>query len=262
MRLLILLGCAAPAADTPVAEDSGVSTTTDPGWTAPEAAWSADEVAAALQGAVDADLPDPHLFFDWFQWALDQGDEPGGCPNVPRPFVLSESFAGCVSASGWRYAGLTFYEMLDTGYELTGDATIADPAGQPFRSAGYIRSYRTGSDWQLRFGGWWGYPDAAGWVAAVPDMALEMSGGAAGDVHISGGYGPSGVAIYFDAVVVDDEGHHGALRLRDPSGGWYDLALDPDGCGTVDWYGEARGEACVDLRPAAADLLGRLGDTP
>lgn len=258
MRLLILLGCA--GAPAPPEESGAAPTGTDPTdftWTQAEPSLDAVQVGAALQTAIDAGLPDPGSLLDWFQWALEQGD-PNGCPYVPEPYALGESFAGCVSSSGWRYAGLTHYETVADGFEMTGDASLTDPAGLPFPCAGYVRSYRTGDDWLLRFGGQWGYPSADGWVAAVPDLTLDLSGGAGGDVTLVGGFGPSGAAMYFDEVRVDDEGHHGVLRQRDVSGGWYTLVLDPDGCGPVDWYGAELGEACVDLRPAVADLLGRL----
>lgn len=253
MRLLsLLLACTEPDPGPAGPEDS--APVASPDWTGPPTLGAA-EVAAEAQAALDVGLPDPDHLIYWLGWLFEQGIE-GECPHMEGTYAMLSTFSGCLSGTGWFFAGLTLFETVEDGWELTGDGYAVDPQGEPFLLAGYVRSYRYEDGWAARYGGMWGYTGADGWVAAVPDLVLETSE-EAGVVRLEGGYGPGDAAVYFDDVSVG-ETLGGRMGVRDPGGGWYWFEVGTDGCGEVDWYGEALGEACVDLRGAVEDLQARM----
>jgi hypothetical protein len=127
---------------------------------------------------------------------------------------------GGVSASGqaevlWNQDGMAVRAMLTTL------GAFVDPAGPPELQAG-LRPAAT-------FDGSWN-PDE-GYVGSL-----------------DGAMGSDDVALRFDGLTFTAgcSSPVGVLGVRDPSSGWWEIALGDDctGCGALSFGGETRGEAC------------------
>lgn len=227
-------------------------------WDVGEPAWTAAQVAEHVDLALSVGLPDPPLLLDWYDRSLAEGDV-GQCPKV-RDHSLGEAFGGCLSSSGWVYAGISMWYASETGegWEMDGDCYMRDPQGNWFFCDGRLGWEGDGTGaWEVTVAGMWGYPLASGWVASQPDAALWM----AWDGHtlsLDGGWEVDGDSVFFAGVTVTAGGATGIVELRDPSGAWYLLSLDGGTCGEVSWDGASLGEGCIDLPGAAADLVARM----
>lgn len=243
------------------ATDSGPADTADSAgwqWDPGEAAWTAAQVGERVDAALSVGLPDPPLLLDWYDRSIEEGDV-GMCPKV-RDHSMGEAFGGCLSNSGWIYAGISMWYASETGegWEMDGDCYMRDPQGNWFYCDGVIGWEGDGAGaWEITVAGLWGYDLADGWVAAQPDAAVWMAWDG-GTLTLDGGWSAEGQAVYFAGVSVTAEGATGDVQLRDPSGAWYTLTLDGGSCGDVRWDDASLGEGCVDLPAAAADLVARM----
>jgi hypothetical protein len=269
---LLLPACdAPPAADrsaNPPADTSG-DTTSDPGVTPPDPAWTADEVEVRLNAGISLGFPDPFHPIDVYADLLRTGGT-YDCPGT-GDLNLEESFSGCTASTGYLFAGQAYWTGSvegDRDVDLKGDCYIIDPDGNWFVGGGELAYAETTADgthtWSAEVAGTWGYPLSEGWTAETPSVALfyEGSEGAEATLRIEGGYARPDAQMYFDGVAFGECGDAptGAVRLRDPTGYWYTVTFDGcTGCGPVTFEGEELGEACVDLTAAAAGLTATLG---
>lgn len=266
--ILLFLGCrpddGGPSAPPAPWDTATPGADTASPWSAGDPAWDAEAVGIRLQDALAVGLPATPSLLSWFL-ALEGMGDPGSCPHY-NGYSLGESFAGCTASTGWSFVGFSVYTQGaqgTPGFTLDGDCYIQDPEGLTWECAGKVELNQPDPDtYTLSIAGLWGYPLADGWVASAPDLALwvDVSDGA---VAVDGGWMPYDDATYFDDVHLDATGGaSGALRLRDPSGGWYVLALGADGCGPVDWAGATLGTTCVDLVAPFADMRARQRESP
>ena len=223
--------------------------------------WSAEDVEAAFATALAKGIPEPLLARDTFISLLNEGDD--HCPGAGI-YSLNLSFVGCLSETGWLFAGHSEYTLLDDGFALLGDCYFVDPAGQYFIGAGELESEVTDDGWTATISGTWGYPDAVDWMAGTPEVVLDLSD-SADRIRMAGGWTLDGVSVWFDEVVADpavcDGVPTGVMRVRDDDGRWF--ILDPgEGCGpcgALSYDGAELGtEACVDLSSPLATLAGYL----
>lgn len=250
--MLLLLACAPEP--TPDSD-------TDPVEEGPVASFSADEVGQHLQGAFVGDLPSFPLVAETFARLLSYGD--GRCPPPGGGFEILQA---CEASSGYVYQGAGGggggWDGPDFHYSFRADLVIEDPDGQRFEVGGDVDSHVTLDPMKVseQFIGSFSYPPAGSWLASGTSAAAWLEAAfpidAPPEVSIEGGYQLGGTPVFF--VGFADAGcPSGVVRLRDPSGYWYDLTYDPEdcGCGDVTFESESLGHACAD--PAA--MFERLG---
>jgi hypothetical protein len=163
---------------------------------------------------------------------------------------MSAPFEGCRTGGGWEFAGYSQRTEVPEPYQyiLESDVTVTSPQGDRFVGAGKIELLATDAGWTSQITGSWGMPGAGGWLDPVPGLALWDTWD--GELWTAyGGYAAAAGQLYFDDVAWTPgcDAPQGNVRLRDPSGYWYDLVF-PDVCGAcaeVGFEGEPLGEACV-----------------
>ena len=265
MQLLMFLACAHPKAAVP----PGATTVTEV--PAADPAWPAEEVQSRLQAVLDAGLPDPPAALAGFAQMFADGGDPhddhggsGSCPNAGN-YSMTESFSGCHSKKNYVFAGISIFtpsQDNDSGFLLVGDCYIIDAQGYTFSCGGEVEfdPDQATSSFTGKVTGSWGYPPGKGWLALDPSMALWMAGDPS-QLSLNGGYGPEGVAIYLDEVVLTPECLTGSVWIQDPAGSWYvlDYGDDCDTCGDLSYAGSPYGSACVDMKQAAMALRSAVG---
>jgi hypothetical protein len=278
-----LLGCAPPAdgAGSPGGAGSGAQAPAqdEPADTASpfagvggglDAAWGPGSIDAHLDAALDAGIPHPNDHHDALQRAMSHAG--GGCPQYEDPATttgLGTWFTSGCTAGGWTFEGLTVFseDHQPDAWTFGGIASfeITDPDGELFVGGGSFAHDRTvAADGTItlesHIGGTYHAPWAAGWMSSGVDVGIWVTG-TRGDgtwqTTVDGGLTGHDGALYFDGITRDPEHCGGApqgqLRLRDPSGGWYAVALEGcSGCGELTWAAEAVGEACPGVALGAA----------
>lgn len=270
---LLVLGCAtpadstaAPAADTAPA-DTAAAEVPEVSVEIPPPAWSAEEAAARISATFAQGIPEPVTVRAQI-FALFENRDPA-CPGGVD-YTLPGSFTGCLTKTGWRYAGVLTYggpitpDVLDD-FTVLADSYIISPDGEQFIGAGDLEYAVEDGDpvqWSGLISGQWSYPPASGWMrddqgSAVLTMHATSSEGG-WSVTLNGGIYLDGVALRLVDLSADSKACGGAptgqLELRDPSG--YAYTLDAEcGCGTLRWAdGSELGEVCV----SAAEPLAAL----
>lgn len=261
--------------------------THDSGWdggaSAPEvsATWTADEAMATAEAGLSLGFPSPWTMADAMVEWFARGDL--FCPGTDA--VMSDNtLQGCQALTGWYFLGIggqhVIVEEDETGATTTtawlmGDMEIIGPEGETMAVGGHWDHVLVAADgvetWEADLSGsWYAAPEDAGWLYGGVSALFWFSGardaetGARQDMLLHGGLSMGGATMYFDALTwgPDCDQPTGTLRVRDPSGEWFDkeysAACDP--CGPVMFHGEQVSEsACLDLSGFAADILESAG---
>lgn len=253
----LVLACTAPASDPTDSGGSGAGVSDDGaldsggtgGTDAPlelEPAWTAEEAVAALQAAIDAGLPQPSVARDAFLGLIAEGQD-STCPGT-TDFDGSQPL-GCLSESGYLYAGISEYRVDDFGWALGGDFEIREPDGPIFYGAGFLAVGGNSHGRYLEFSGFWAHEGGADWLdAGRSGMFSAFTGG--GWTTMSGGLDLDGASLHFSEVQVQHDGEQtvtGTVGIRDASGAWWWLELGLDGCGPLSFGTEEVGTGCVEL---------------
>ena len=263
------LACAPPGAGGPAAGGvGGGGSPPDTGspfaelGPGPTPTWPPGAFGGTVDAALAGGIPHPHGLRVALAAAMDHAG--GGCPRYEDPGTttgLGTWFADGCAAGGWTYAGLAVFSERHgpDAWDFGGIASfeITDPQGAVFIGGGDFGHERTVAPsgtitLDSHIGGTYQAPWAGGWAAAGVDVGIWVAGqrgeGAAVTTVDGGLMGPEG-ALYFDGMTRDPAVcgglPQGGLRLRDPSGGWYAVALAGcSGCGVVTWAGDPVGESC------------------
>lgn len=239
----LLAACAGPAGDPEtVAPPLGLTPT-----------WTAEEALATLQHTLDQALPDPDLARDTYVSLVEVGQD-ADCPGSMN--FNGTDPQGCVSESGYLYAGLSgFEETPGEHWSLTGDFEIHTPDGRAFHGGGVITHGRHADGFRVELQWTWLFDGSEGWLDPGLSGTWSVQTSQQGAVLV-GGITVEGVALYFEEVVLSastEPALSGTLAVRDPAGAWWQLPLEDDGCGSVRFAGEQAAEGCVDLgTPLAA----------
>ncbi|HND34675.1 MAG TPA: hypothetical protein PLA94_31945 [Myxococcota bacterium] len=284
--MLLMLPLWACTADAPASEEDPV---VSEGPRHPDAVWTAEEVGAAVKGALEGGLPNPVVIAGTFQELLSHGDDrcPGG--DFRRGGLEVFNPEGCLASSGYRYEGaaggsdVVCSDSPDDSDEfvdrcaaaLRGDAHITDPEGHSFLVGGYV-AYElagdpvAGGEISADLYGTWGYPAAPeSWLAGELSMAMQVQARWTFDridqMQVTGGFSTTQATVDMRALSFDGacgDAPTGAVGIRGAEGYWYDLSFDPescDHCGEVTFdHRESLGRACADLRPAVTELALQL----
>ena len=260
-----------PSPAEPDVEDTGEAADTDPPeeerptWTPPDAVWSAEEVAQAFEELLTLGVPDPFTVFDGYRTMFDGADP--GCPGG-GPYEITSTASGCVSDSGWLYAGMAsihdFEYDIEEATVLNVDGYVISPSGSTFYGGGNVAANLIrdvdADAWLVQMIGTFGLDTSeTEWFAMMPSLALTGSGGmmeADRQADLLGGWELGGQAIYLDLTYEGScEGFVGDAQLRDPSGVWHTLSLDCEQCGPVRYaQADATSEICLDTTPIEAFL--------
>jgi hypothetical protein len=231
-----------------------------PSWEPPPAVWSAEQTETALAAVLSLGIPEPMtVFSDW--QSMFGGVDPG-CPGGEL-YGISSTASGCVSESGWLYAGMASYSEFTAEIEraevLSVDGYIIAPDDRTFIGGGTVGMMRINdadsSAWIIEMEGSFGLSSSASpWLSQLPSLALFGEGGFRGDhrqLSLLGGWQVDGQAIYLDIGLDSDcEGLTGQVQLRDPSGLWHSVELECAACGPVSYAdGPASAEICIDMAP-------------
>ncbi len=232
----------------------------------PSAAWTTDEVQAALELALSQALPDPFSLQE--AWHGYFGESDGGCPG-DDPYQIEVGVDGCTTSSGWTYAGPALYAEAEDAdsyaFLLVADSFIVRPTGETV-VVSVINDYqRAGADgarsWTLELAGTLFDPLAADWLGQGASLDLDATGSDDGPLVLDGGvhvgtapaWGARSLAI--DSSCPLD----GILAVRDAAGRWIEIELDCAECGVARMGDEELGEVCPDatmLQALATTLEG------
>lgn len=273
---LPLLAIACQASAIPVTEPQ------DSGWVGgyapaePVATWSADEVLLAASEAMSLGFPDPwetaELMDAWFS----EGDYL--CPG-PDGVLGDAALEGCDAITEWYYIGVGGY-LVEEGADasgsfvsawLMGDMEILGPDGEALAVGGHWDHLVTVADgletWEASLSGSWrAEPAELPWLEAGLSSWLWYSGarledtGALQSARLHGALAIGETSLYFDELTwsAGCDQPTGALRVRDPSGGWFEkpLSADCEPCGPLMFHGEQITDAaCLDLSPVLTSML-------
>ncbi len=263
----------------------------DGGAVTPQVQWTADEAMAHLDDALALGFPDTIPVVDEYVRHLSQRE--ATCPSMENPDQVGENGAWqtdyCQTTAGFVYQGFAMYEAhcndgskndKEPGvgirvHGMVAQFTLHDPDGHAFIGGGNLaqecRWYPDGTGRCIdQLGGSYtatgADPLLAGGIEASLDV--EHSWGDDGSVtHLQGGVGYPVLDLSFQDVVMDwqacDGRPTGSVRLRDPSGWWYELHLDDDcsGCGGLWLADQDLGHYCPDLVTPVRAVLDRW-ETP
>ncbi len=228
--------------------------------TAPQSApaWTAEEAVGAIEDVLAMGFTGPAELRDAYLERMSHGDD--ACPG--SAYEISDSFVtGCTAASGYYFAGVSIYEIIDWEGENSdvwafgGDFEIQAPDGGQMLVGGH--SFALYEDLQQEiFGGditgSWSLDGAEGWLGEGISAMLLLSGMPGTSLHLSGGLSVGETAMYFPELNWSDLDcpPAGEVQVRDRTGHWFDLVLTDDctGCGTLHY--EAGGTAediCLDF---------------
>jgi hypothetical protein len=216
-----------------------------------------EEQLAAMLGQ---GVPDPFTIFRGWQSMFVGSDAlcPGG-----DGYDIRSTASGCISESGWLYAGMGAYEELEEEGEqitwLSADGYVISPDSGTLVGGGTIlQAVATGTAgpaWRVVMEGTFGLDTSPSvWFSQTPAMAIYAVGAARGDLRFFGGWQMGGQAIYLDIDIASScEGATGRLKLQEPSGEWHAVVLDCGDCGDLRYAeGPVAGDTCVDLTPIQA----------
>jgi len=235
-----------------------------------ELEWTPSDVESAIEAALAHGFPDPYTprnaYISMFSGRDNQ------CP-ADSGYNLNGSFNGCLSSTGYLFAGTSDYEGPLAGqkgpFHLVGDCYIVDDADQWFVGGGDLRVERDSGPgtWpEVVTGtlmGSWSFDGSSGWLGEGSTQSLWITSESqvsTWELELNGGFSTGAHHVSFSGLRFDSAscgGHAaGTLSVRSPTGQWVDLAFGAgcDGCGLATWQGREIGEACVDLRDEGAAL--------
>jgi len=232
----------------------------------PPAAWSVEQVQAALDLALSEALPDP--FSLQVAWQGYFGEPDGDCPGSD-PYQIEVAVTGCTTSSGWTYAGPALYveseETESYTFLLVADSFVVRPTGET-AVVGVISDYqRTGAQgarsWSLELAGTMFDPLATGWLGQGASVDLDATGSDDGPLVLDGGvHVGTAPALSAHSLAVDESCPlDGVLAVRDDAGRWIEIELDCAACGVARMADTELGEVCPDasvLQALAVTLEG------
>ncbi|MEE2751024.1 MAG: hypothetical protein VX519_06315 [Myxococcota bacterium] len=270
------VGGGVPEEDLVLLEDLlvclGQSEHSDPQDSSPdnEPQWSVEEVLNAVSAGLQYGLPDPYSPRDTFLGMFVGRDSQ--CPS-DSGFNLSGSFNGCLSSTGYRFAGTSAYEGPTTPqkgpFHLIGDFYIIDNQAQWFRGGGELLVERvTGPGvWPKIVGasilGSWSYDGDDGWLGGSSTLATWIrieSQPTSWTLELDGSFGFGEHYMVFEDLLFDSDecgGHpKGRLGVRGLDGQWYHLDFGQacSGCAEISTVDTILGEGCIDLRDVGESL--------
>jgi len=232
--------------------------------------WSVEEVLNEVSEGLVHGLPDPYSPRDSFLGMFVGRD--GQCPS-DSGFNLSGSFNGCLSSTGYRFAGTSAYQGPTTPqkgpFHLIGDFYIIDSQDQWYRGGGDLLVDRvTGpGTWpevvEASLLGSWSYDADGGWLGGSSTLATWIrseSQPSRWTLELDGSFGYGEHHMVFEDLVFDSDdcgGHAtGRLGVRGEDSRWYHLDFGEacTGCAEVTTGGMSLGEGCVDLREPGESL--------
>ena len=253
-----------PAVD---AEDE-TPTDSDPAQShAPAPTWSAVEVQATAQAALDRGIPEPGSIRDGYLHMFDTWAD-ADCPTGSG-YNLPGDYEGCETESGaWFYG----HGEYDAGGSPRGVRVSVDPDGARFEAAGELEL--TGEEVsgtraiQGMVLGSWGYPPGSGFLSEVTRSALFLQYETNGDdrrLTLDGSWGNSAADIMFRGFELAQRTCPDLLRgemlVREPNGYWHSILFDGNcgGCGTVQGSDDAEPViVCLDIAEAGEVVVDGL----
>lgn len=246
---------------------------------APTAEWDADQVAAAVAEVLEQGYVGPTELKEVYLDAMSNGDEacPGLDQNGELTTITDDWIIGCTSDAGWFYSGVALYEFnswsddggTNVSLGMGGDFEIRDDSEQKFTVGGHalLHVALVGDTITMtnEVNGSWIFEGQPGWLGEGMGTLTWIEGTVTPDgrsVTLDGGIQVGDHALYFDEITWDDaacwDQPTGTLRVRDPSGVWFRIALSDSctGCGPLTYGDDDAGEACVDLSGLPEPLLG------
>jgi len=243
--------------------------TSEPSIVAPPSLTAA-EVEALFDQLLLPGLPSVYDYTDAWCALVDEGRDswcPGGSNDS---YSVSHGIKGCVSQSGYHFAGPMLYEVIHEDDRealiFSADGYITNPDGHRFTAGGNVsvEADRTeeGWAWFTDLNGMWSYAPANGWLSSGVSAYLRCEGLSAGGSHeaeCTGGYSLDDVdaSLYMQHLRLSSScpQGEGELLLRDGDGAWYSLALSCGDCGQLSSESdESMGTICPELS-ALADFL-------
>lgn len=262
--LLAILACRGDPEEVEVVEPSAYVTQDDE---EPAPAFDPDELAAAVQEAVDLarTLTADPIFAGYDVAMAGQEDT---CPRWYGNEAGTYWFDQCTASDGTSFQGYGFEvtydadaqgDYLTSGRGFSGAARIETPAGTVFDAAGtgyLLESTFTGDDniahvvFQNAIDGtfaWDGVEAEDTWMSrghepALGMMAYWLPDHAATFFYLDGGIGgldaADGTVVFAEVLLMSEAistcpiEPSGTISIRDPDGSWYDLLFDgPTGFG-------------------------------
>lgn len=210
-----------------------------------EPTWTGDEALDRLQAALDAGLPSPQLARDTFLGLIEVGQD-ATCPGT-TDFDGAEPL-GCLSESGYLYAGISQYLEDPNGWALGGDFEIREPSGRIFHGAGHVFVHGNVHGSFMEFSGSWIHEAGEDWLDPGASGVFQANTGG-GRIELLGGLSLRGASLHFDEVLIQDhpQSMSGRVGIRDPAGAWWWLELDNDGCGPLTFADQDVTTGCIDL---------------
>ncbi|MDG1480666.1 MAG: hypothetical protein P8R54_13810 [Myxococcota bacterium] len=236
----------------------------------------------ALQSVLAVGIPEPMGLADSYAAVL-EGSSDTTCPFVSpptEPGAVGGVWAGsCAASTGWSFSGESLYVMTTTSddtvrqvhLEMASSFEMMSSDGAIFQGGGEVAfshlSMGSTVSYAGQIGGLYSYSDASSWLSSVSGTALLYDGSRdelGARLSLNGGVGSGDQIIDFIGLSLDtadcDGAPSGTIGVRDPTGFWYELALDCSSCGTLSWLGTPLSEQCVDLAAPLEDLLMALED--
>lgn len=257
----------------PPSEDSATPVETEER-SPPTPARTTAELLAALEAALNAGAPSPHLPAARYLHLMGLGDSacPGHETNLMDSIV---PLSGCTAESGVTYAGVALYTDNNTAtsrdLRLHGDFTIDTPEGTHLIGGGAADFAFMPADsadtvtWNMSLTGTWREDGGEGWlvdgfgglVKATGTFGPREAKASIDGVMTLRGVSIEAIDLTFDATQCN--GHpQGTLKVRDDSGMWATLVFNErcDGCGSLLWDGATDPEdVCTDLIEFGKSLL-------
>ena len=273
---MLWLACTTP---DPCADCDTAAEVEEVTFDAPTAEWDDATLAAAVQEVLEQGYVGPTELKAVYLDALSHGDAdcPGLDNNGELTTITDDWIIGCTSDEGWFYSGVALYDENSWSDEHATNVTLGMGGDFEIRSDDEDK-FTVGGHFALRLAlsgqtitmendvnGSWLFENEAGWLGEGMGTLTWIDGTVTPDgrsVTLNGGIQVGDDAFYFDDVTWDDsqcwDQPTGTLRVRDPSGVWFRVALSDDcsGCGALTYGDEDAGEACVDLSSMPERLLG------
>jgi hypothetical protein len=285
LSALLLVACGPSLGADPAALDTGAA---EAGWSSepPLPTYAVDALDGVVATLMAERVAHPILVGDWFVSTVEPvlGSTVAGCPldwSEPQGMsgTLYNTWAGVCDDAGVRFHGVWIATVVDrvegantyASYDLlySFDGVRAD--GSTLVAGGALRASESTDPQGITvfayvMDGVVSDDGAQGALGGGISTALDWSGSIDADGKLRGSFdgplGGGGDALEMVGVEVDPacgDGPTGALRLRDPSGAWWELSLADDcsGCGTASWLGEDVGDTCAGqvVQSALVDLF-------
>lgn len=279
--LAALIGCG------PQREDTADRSPTDTGWTgAPvsdfnEPTWTGEQAAVAVQDALTLGFPDTWAMAETLATFMAAGDP--FCPGDTN-WMSDVTITGCDAVTGWWYVGIGGYEVgggededgpLQIAYVM-GDMQSMGPDGEDLHIGGewtHILHFTEDEvTWTYNLtGSWSATPSERPWLEAgvsgwlTAEGAHPATSSDEASLRLDGSLSIGQVALYFDDLSFSPDvcgtAPVGALRVRDPGGGWFTKTYtdDCDPCGPMMFHGEQVSDSvCLDLEPLFRSASGAV----